>query len=640
MKKSQKISNLFKLHQVLATKMLQTIKTAQTGHLGACCSSLELMAVLYFGDILRYDSKNPKHPGRDYVLNRGHLGPLKYSIFNMLGWLQNEEMENYRQFGSRLAGHEDMFLTPGVDISPNGSLGMLLSYAVGARIGLSDQNMDNRIFCFLGDGEEQEGNVSEAARHATHLGLKNLICIIDKNNGQLSTRPNKIDSKSDLASIWKGYGWQVVEINDGHNMQEILQAYKTASSLAEYGPVVIIANTIKGNGIPGAEKDFCGYHVMHGSEIGETIRPIDIDSVLDLLLSDGLIDYSIPVKILPTIKMEDGIPFQSKTIDWGLIQKKEIDFCYEIEDRLLRYLDEILGDMLYVVTADYPIRSLTYFSDEFPLRKCHYLNVGIREQHMTAMIHGIMCVRPNAKCIVMCGDAFMYRHADQINVLAQAETSVMFLAVQSGLSGAKNGSTHQSSGQSGMFLNMPGVNVFEPGDQKEFFQAFNSALWSSNGPSYIRLHKEPLVLSLGRTDSNFGYTLATEWYKTPDVTIVTSGMLVKQADQAKQTLLQYGINCNVVSICSLSNCLLEGCDLGLYLPSDVPLLIYYNGNSEILSSVVFKNLIKAKKIPSIFKQKGFNIGKTGSVPELMSYFGLNTHSMVEDCLQVVPVPVS
>ncbi|MBI4994774.1 transketolase, partial [Candidatus Peregrinibacteria bacterium] len=157
---------LARLRRLLFRNMLHTIHVAQTGHLGACCSSLDLMLVLYFGGILRYDSKNPRHPLRDYVLNRGHLGPLKYNIFHLLGWLNRKEISQYRQFESRLPGHEDMDITPGVDITPSGSLGMGLSYAVGAMIGFRDLKMPNRIFCFLGDAEEHEGNVYEAARHA------------------------------------------------------------------------------------------------------------------------------------------------------------------------------------------------------------------------------------------------------------------------------------------------------------------------------------------------------------------------------------------------------------------------------------------------------------------------------------------
>lgn len=99
--------------------------------------------------------KNPKHPHRDYVLVRGHIGPLRYNIFCHLGWMDKSEMITYREFGSRLHGHEDMNIVPGVDLTPSGSLGMLLSYSVGACISLKNLKISNKTWCFLGDGEEQ-----------------------------------------------------------------------------------------------------------------------------------------------------------------------------------------------------------------------------------------------------------------------------------------------------------------------------------------------------------------------------------------------------------------------------------------------------------------------------------------------------
>jgi transketolase len=118
-----------------------------------------------------------------------------------------------------------MYKVPGVDITPSGSLGMLLSYGVGSAIESKNKGQKNNIIVFLGDGEEQEGNVSEAARHAASLGLENLICIIDKNGKQLSRPTKESDSKSDLETVWRGYGWNVEIIKDGHNINEILTVY-------------------------------------------------------------------------------------------------------------------------------------------------------------------------------------------------------------------------------------------------------------------------------------------------------------------------------------------------------------------------------------------------------------------------------
>src|SRR6516165_9329901 len=115
----------------LRRRTLSTILAAETGHSGGSSSSVELMAGLYYDGALRFDPSEPGHPERDRVLVRGHLGPLRYSLFSMLGWIEPDLLQTYRRFGSPLQGHEVMGLIPGVDITPSGSLGMLLSFGAG-----------------------------------------------------------------------------------------------------------------------------------------------------------------------------------------------------------------------------------------------------------------------------------------------------------------------------------------------------------------------------------------------------------------------------------------------------------------------------------------------------------------------------
>ena len=618
------IENLLKLRSILFRRMLRTIKIAQTGHLGACCSSLDLLLVLYFGDILRFDSENPRHPLRDYVLLRGHLGPLRYSIFNLLGWVSDEEMGTYRRFGSRLHGHEDMNVVPGVDITPSGSLGMLLSYAVGARIGFGDANMQNRIFCFLGDGEEEEGNVSEAARHAAHLKLKNLICVIDKNGGQLSTRVKNTDS-SDLVALWSGYGWQTVTIENGHDIQEISDAYREAIALSENGPVCIIANTEKAHGIPGAKEDYCGFHVVHGAEKGDTVRSIEFDSVLD-----SFDDAEIPVierKRLPE-RPEINIAYPIPTVT-ATKEDSENILQYKIEEDIVRMLAEKLGDRLYVLTSDYPPRTFVYGTGYFSAGESHYHNVGIREQHMTAMAHGIRCVRKDAVIVILCGDAFLYRHMDQMNMLAQAKTPVIFLSVQGGLSGGKNGSTHQSSGQPGALLTMPGMATEEPSSIEQFLRSVNNALLR-RGPTYIRLHKSEVPWNFGGVHEN-GFERVNH---SPDNigTIVTCGMIAKEAFDAVTLLKNEGIEFTLLSVTSLSDC--DG--IAQWIPEEKPLVLLYNGNPKIMEGVVASEMMKSRRrFPEKIISRGFEFGTTGSFDKLLSHFRMDANSIVSACKKII-----
>ena len=185
MNNNQRINELKQISDYVRTTALGTILNANNGHVGGNLSSVELLVGLYFGGLFKFDPNNSKNENRDRVLIRGHEGPLRYTIFSLLGYINPDELKGYRQLGSRLQGHEDMFFVPGVDITPSGSLGMVLSYGVGSAIANKDKNIDSKTIVFLGDGEEQEGNISEAARHAANLNLSNLICILDKNGKQV-----------------------------------------------------------------------------------------------------------------------------------------------------------------------------------------------------------------------------------------------------------------------------------------------------------------------------------------------------------------------------------------------------------------------------------------------------------------------
>src|SRR3989344_7219926 len=244
--------------------VFSTIKNAKSGHLGGCSSSTELMTALYFGGVLNYNANDPHDSKRDRVLVRGHLGPLRYKIFSLIGWIPEEELLTYRKIGSKLQGHEDMELVPGVDITPSGSLGMELSYGVGSCLVEKKTGLNYRNFVFLGDGEEQEGNISEAARHAANLGLDNLICILDKNGKQLSRPTSMSDHNTNIRKVWEGYGWDIIEIVDGHNFDEIMKAYDKLGRMIK--PTFIIANTIKGKNIEGCIENNCGYHTISSCE--------------------------------------------------------------------------------------------------------------------------------------------------------------------------------------------------------------------------------------------------------------------------------------------------------------------------------------------------------------------------------------
>ncbi|MDO8686323.1 MAG: transketolase [Clostridiales bacterium] len=247
--KEELLSELREKAREIRIRGLQLITKGKVGHPGATLSSADLVAALYF-HFLRIDPQNPRWDGRDrLILSKGHGVPPFYVALAMRGFYSWDELYNtYRDVGSRFQGHPDMWKTPGIEIS-GGSLGQGLSVAVGMCIAAKADCKTHNVFCFMGDGECDEGQIWEAAMSAAHYRLDNLTGIIDRNKIQAKGFTSEIMDLEPFADKWKAFGWSVIEI-DGHDMEEILDALYDATHLNSTGrPVVIIAHTIKGRGV-------------------------------------------------------------------------------------------------------------------------------------------------------------------------------------------------------------------------------------------------------------------------------------------------------------------------------------------------------------------------------------------------------
>lgn len=255
-----------------------TTKT-QGGHLAGSLSCIDMLVTLFY-DVLKHDPRNPHWEGRDrFVLSKGHGAPALYTVMAMTGYLPMEELFTLRQINSRLQGHPVCSKLPGIEIC-TGSLGTGFSAAVGMALGLSMDKKENRVFSLLGDGENDEGQIWEAAMAASHYGLKNITAMIDRNRYQIDGSTAEIMDIEPLADKWRSFRWEVMEI-DGHDPAEISQALHAAKNRR----CVIIAATEKGKGISLVENNNA-YHskplsekdaVTALAELDEKIRRIRIN---------------------------------------------------------------------------------------------------------------------------------------------------------------------------------------------------------------------------------------------------------------------------------------------------------------------------------------------------------------------------
>jgi transketolase len=240
------IKALKKLAVELRQTILRTIAKAGSGHPGGSLSMVELLIGLYWYT-LRHDPKRPDWPDRDlFLLSKGHGCPALYTVLAYHGYFPKEELATLRRYPTRLQGHPERGSVPGVEISA-GSLGQGLSMANGVALADRLDGRRRRIFCLMGDGEMQEGQVWEAAMTAHHHKLDAVCGIVDANQLQQNGPVKEIQDIEPLADKWRAFGWHPLEI-DGHDVGQIVTAYDAAGRVRGL-PQVILARTVKGRGV-------------------------------------------------------------------------------------------------------------------------------------------------------------------------------------------------------------------------------------------------------------------------------------------------------------------------------------------------------------------------------------------------------
>ena len=230
---------------------------AGSGHPGGSLSSVEILTTLYL-KVLRHKPLDPQWPDRDrFILSKGHAAPLLYATLAECGYFPVAELPTLRQIDSRLQGHTDRTITPGVEMSA-GALGQGLSFALGVALAGRLNEQDYRVYVLLGDGECDEGQVWEAAMASAHFKVDNLVAIVDNNGQQIDGWNRDVMNLDPFSPKWQAFGWQVIEV-DGHNLAQLIQAFGKAEQIKGQ-PTVIVAHTIKGKGVSFMENnpDFHG----------------------------------------------------------------------------------------------------------------------------------------------------------------------------------------------------------------------------------------------------------------------------------------------------------------------------------------------------------------------------------------------
>ncbi len=240
------ISRLRRKAAEMRWRIITMMGPGKAHHFGGSLSATDVVAALYFYK-MRYDPGNPRWPERDrFIMSKGHSVPAQYAALAMLGVFPVEELSSLKRLGSRLQGHPAMHVTPGLE-GCTGALGEGLSYANGMALASRILGLQYRVYCLVGDGELQEGQVWEAAMTAAKHCLGNVVAILDRNRLKAMDATDCSKSMDPLSARWSSFGWAVREI-DGHDMAAICDALDWTDAQRQQ-PSVIIANTIKGKGV-------------------------------------------------------------------------------------------------------------------------------------------------------------------------------------------------------------------------------------------------------------------------------------------------------------------------------------------------------------------------------------------------------
>ena len=232
--------------KTLRIEILKMLTEAGSGHTGGSLSAADIVTALYFYK-MRHHPNDPKWIERDrFILSKGHAAPVLYAALALSGYFDKSLLRTLRKLGSPLQGHPCSRKLPGIEVS-TGSLGQGLSIANGIALGLKLDSLSSRVYCLLGDGEIQEGQVWEAAMTASHYNLDNLCAIIDNNGLQIDGHCCDVMCVEPIVDKWAAFGWHVLDIN-GHDMEAIVSALNEAETL-KGKPTMIVARTVKGKGV-------------------------------------------------------------------------------------------------------------------------------------------------------------------------------------------------------------------------------------------------------------------------------------------------------------------------------------------------------------------------------------------------------
>jgi transketolase len=493
-KKEYSIEELCDAARLMRGYNLVALCAAGSGHAGGTLSIMDLAAALYLR-VADHDPQDPDWARRDRILwSAGHKAPALYVSLGMAGFCPLDDVVTLRKLGSPFQGHPHWLKLSGVEIS-TGSLGQGLSIAVGMALAARIDGKNHKIFCLMGDGEQQEGQVWEAAMEAGHYRLDNIIAIVDCNRLQIDGWVKDVMQVEPLAAKYAAFGWDVLRI-DGHDMSQIVDALEQAREVTGR-PVVILADTIKGKGVSFMENQ-PGWHGKAPNR-EELAKALDELGLAGRIPAEELLAKANGWQAEATRNLESKMPRFSRDYWWNADPAAMHVAMEPTRKGFGRALAEC-GDDERVVCIGLDISGSITISDFYagkPERARRWISMGIAEQSATAAAAGL--AREGKLPVLGSYATFSAaRNLDQLRVsVCYSNLNVFVAGAHAGVSVGADGATHQALEDLFAMLGLPNMSVVVPCDAIETRKATRYLLLEHAGPKYIRFAREatPVVTS-------------------------------------------------------------------------------------------------------------------------------------------------
>jgi len=629
---------------------------AGSGHPGGSLSATDFLTALYFR-IARHDPNAPKWAGRDRIFfSKAHITPAIYSVMALSGYFPEDDLVGFRKLGSPLQGHPNWLELPGIEMS-GGSLGQGFSIAAGCALNAKIYNEPYRVYVIMGDGEQQEGSIWEAAESSAHYCLDNLVGIVDKNGLQIDGKVCDVMKIDPLADRYRAFGWHVIEI-DGHDMARILAAFEEARTV-KGKPTVIIMDTVKGKGVSFMENE-PGWH-GRAPKLDEGLKALR-ELGADMAWADRLLRMSNEMAERIAVQYGSKMPHEKRPYWWNSQDTMRV----EMRATRMGFGDalEKAGEDPRVVAFGADISDSICMSQFYKPRhierKTRWISVGIAEANMTTMAAGL-AKEGKIPVIGSYGVFTTGRNWDQLRTtVCYGNLNVKIAVAHGGISVGPDGATHQSLEDITITAILPNMQVTVPADAVETAKMTEHILLKVNGPCCIRFAREATPI-ISRPETPFEYgkanvirfrkeaekfidafeTVVADRYasENEDATIIACGPEVPEAMRAAYILKKaHGIETRVLNVHTVKP--LDTMALGKAAAETGALVIAEEHQRGGFGNIVAGALANSDWLEGrhyIVRMMGVNdtFGESGQPWELLWKYELTAEFIVDKVLELI-----